>query len=350
MRHVFWLIALAACGDPVSETGEPGETNASSAVSGEAEDTAVDTASSTTESTTYTTPDVDTDGDGVLDGDDNCPEVYNPNQENMDGDVFGDACDLDRDGDAIPDDHDLFPVDSTRPGRADGESIYAHTSTDLYAMDPLANGLAHVGRLRQEFGSNLNEVTDLAINRHGVVYAMTFWTLYICSGRDAVCWSLGDVPGDSNGLTFVPAGTVDPVDDALIVIGQDGTWRQLHVDLVSGSVTSNALGNYGGQIYSSGDAFAMEDWGTWATVDDGSDSGPDTLVAVDPVTGAATVEIADLAPYARTYGLAGMFGRFYAFDESGDILQIDESGVIEDIIETPYAWWGAGVITVEPPP
>lgn len=35
----------------------------------------------------------DTDGDGICDDTDNCPTVYNPNQSNIDGDAFGDACD-----------------------------------------------------------------------------------------------------------------------------------------------------------------------------------------------------------------------------------------------------------------
>jgi|JI10StandDraft_1071094.scaffolds.fasta_scaffold117627_2 hypothetical protein len=35
----------------------------------------------------------DGDGDGVPDGDDNCPDVSNPNQEDRDGDHLGDVCD-----------------------------------------------------------------------------------------------------------------------------------------------------------------------------------------------------------------------------------------------------------------
>ena len=35
----------------------------------------------------------DQDGDGVLDGEDNCPEVNNPDQEDTDGDGIGDVCD-----------------------------------------------------------------------------------------------------------------------------------------------------------------------------------------------------------------------------------------------------------------
>jgi hypothetical protein len=49
----------------------------------------------------------DTDGDGVGDQIDNCPSVVNPLQENTDGDLLGDACDSDIDGDGV-----LNPTDN----------------------------------------------------------------------------------------------------------------------------------------------------------------------------------------------------------------------------------------------
>lgn len=54
---------------------------------------------------------VDSDDDGVADPLDNCPQVANPNQTNLDEDRSGDACDPDIDGDNWSNDLDCAPRD-----------------------------------------------------------------------------------------------------------------------------------------------------------------------------------------------------------------------------------------------
>jgi len=72
---------------------------------------------------------LDADGDGVLDGDDNCPDVANPDQANFDGDGLGDACDScpvdfnnDSDGDGSCDSADLCIGDDAS-GDADADGL-----------------------------------------------------------------------------------------------------------------------------------------------------------------------------------------------------------------------------------
>ncbi len=54
--------------------------------------------------------DPDDDNDGDLDDDDNCPLVYNPEQEDADRNGVGDACEGDADGDGITDANDNCPT------------------------------------------------------------------------------------------------------------------------------------------------------------------------------------------------------------------------------------------------
>ena len=60
------------------------------------------------------TKNIDGDGDGVMDDEDNCPNVANEDQTDTDSDGEGDACDSDDDDDGVADADDAYPLDATR--------------------------------------------------------------------------------------------------------------------------------------------------------------------------------------------------------------------------------------------
>ena len=124
-----------------------------------------------------TPPPIDTDGDGFTDDIDNCFDTPNPDQADLDGDLQGDACDLDLDGDFIPDHADLFPTDATRPGRAAPDSAYAHTEDTLYRFDVATFAIQNIGIPNVDGGT----LTDVAIDRFGVLYAITFENLAVAN-------------------------------------------------------------------------------------------------------------------------------------------------------------------------
>ncbi len=75
----------------------------------------------------------DCDGDGIVAGDDNCPDIFNADQANADGDAHGDVCDnciddandnqADGDGDTVGDACDNCPtIDNVDQANADGDA------------------------------------------------------------------------------------------------------------------------------------------------------------------------------------------------------------------------------------
>ncbi len=91
----------------------------------------------------------DIDGDGIADDDDNCPTIYNPNQENSDTDSLGDSCDncpyhynpdqINNDGDMYGDSCDNCPeIANADQTDTDGDGIGDECdicATPLYSDD-----------------------------------------------------------------------------------------------------------------------------------------------------------------------------------------------------------------------
>ncbi|MFC1929211.1 thrombospondin type 3 repeat-containing protein, partial [Chloroflexota bacterium] len=80
----------------------------------------------------------DTDGDGVLDCDDNCPDDANLGQEDSDGDGVGNACDNDKDGDSVVNADDNCPdLDNPDQLDTDGDGVGdACDTAQCFFLDP----------------------------------------------------------------------------------------------------------------------------------------------------------------------------------------------------------------------
>ncbi|MEZ4315884.1 MAG: thrombospondin type 3 repeat-containing protein [Myxococcota bacterium] len=315
MRHLPLFVVLAACKGPTAPFP--------------------DTDTDVVEETDVPPP-ADTDGDGLTDDIDNCRQDANADQADLDLDGYGDACDVDVDGDQIPDEFDLFPLDPNRPGTALDDTAYAHTATQLFSFGVDSHIVTPIGTPNVDAGI----LTDIAIDRYGVLYAITFDDLYVCHPQTAECWFLGALPSSSNGLSFLPQGTLLADRDALVGIAQDGTWSLLTV--TGATVQTSTVGGYGGTWESSGDVFSVLGTGTFAAIDQGGDV---VIAEVDPTNGALIRQVVQV-PYGEIYGIAGWDGVIFAFDASGDILTIDpDTGAWSVLTTYAAAWYGAGVRT-----
>jgi hypothetical protein len=154
----------------------------------------------------------DADGDGLRSCADNCPNVSNPSQADLDGDTVGDACDPDIDGDGVPNGLDCAPMD---PGVGQGPAevvpiaINKPTSTTFQiAWSALAGATAYdvvrgtVTQLRTS--GNTGGATGMSCSQAGTTYsdtkpipAGTTW-YFLVRGRAGAC--LGTYGADSAGV------------------------------------------------------------------------------------------------------------------------------------------------------
>ena len=221
--------------------------------------------------------------------------------------------------------------------------VFAHSSDTLYRLDK--NGFVKIGYFT--FDKNAGTMTDIAIDKLGTLYGVTFDDLFTCESKTAKCKWIASLPESFNGLTFVPKGTVDPNDEALIGIANSGAWN--HITVKGSTATVTKLGAYNGYT-SSGDAFSVESIGTFATVKSSSSfGGSDTLVQVDPATGSITKVIGDTG-VSDLWGFAWFGGKFYGFSDDTNVYEIDTTNAKAKIatgfkIPSGVAWYGAGVST-----
>jgi len=292
-------------------------------------------------------------GNGV---DDNCDGQID---EKLDYEICGNGLDddcngkiddgiycTDSDDDGIPDADDPFPNDKNLPGKAEGNKVYAHTAGALFTMGVTAPyDIVSIGAFK--YDKFAGSMTDVALDRWGVLYGITFGDLFVCNPANAQCYHLASIPQSANGLTFLPPGTLDPNDDTLVAIAISGAWYK--VTLLGNQAQFSQMGQYGPGYGSAGDVFSIQGVGTYgATTKSGVNTG-NVIVEANPLNGNVVKDLATLTGYTTIYGLAGWQGKIFAFNSNGAVVLIDPDDNSFSLIKsTPHSWWGAGVYTVLP--
>ncbi|MEZ4382973.1 MAG: MopE-related protein [Nannocystaceae bacterium] len=289
---------------------------------------------------------VDDDCDGEVDEAADVEICDNGIDDDCNGEVDDGIYCTDSDNDGIPDADDPFPDDDMLPGQANGNLVYAHTSSRLYTMDVNTYEIVQIGNFT--YNQSPGSVTDIALDRWGVLYAITFNDLFVCNPNDAKCYYLADLPGGStNGLTMIPPGVLDPNDDTLVAIANSGSWHK--VTLIGNQAMFTQIGSYGNGYSSSGDVFSISGVGTYGATDKQGVPGADVIVEANPMNGNVVSDIATLQGYSGIYGLAGWEGKIFAFNSSGQVILVDPNdGTYEVVAMTGNSWWGAGVYSVLP--
>ena len=158
--------------------------------------------------------------------------------------------------------------------------------------------------------------------------------------------SYGDYP---NSLSFVPKGTLDSTQEALVGY-LDATY--VRINPTTGAVTTVGTDVLPDGLQSSGDIVSVIDGPTYLTVKGGTCDTFDCVVEVDPATGAAVGNLGSCG-YGSVFGVAFWAGKLYGFTSTGDIFEFfkeDDGSISTNPIPASVdQFYGAGSTTAAPP-
>jgi len=221
--------------------------------------------------------------------------------------------------------------------------VYAHTSSQLYRVDPDTLGVQLVGAFTFGGGGS-DQITDLAIDKTGLMIGISFTSVYRIDPSTAACTRLSqDLTGTFNGLSFVPASEIGQTGADILVATRNSNGVVSRVDPMTGQTSQ--IGNMG-SFSSSGDLVSIAGFGTVQTADNGTS--PDRLVRLAPSTFAATA-IGNTIGFGDIWGIAYWKNKIFGVTEAGEFITIDPSTGAGTLVQgNGPRWWGAAVTTLAP--
>lgn len=235
-------------------------------------------------------------------------------------------------------------ADNTPPSDASVMTfVYAHTSSQLYKVDPDSLAVMPVGNFTFAGGGS-DQITDIAIDKTGLMIGISFTSVYRIDPATAACTRLSqDLAASFNGLSFVPASELGQSGPDVLVATRNASGVVSRIDPMTGQVTQ--VGNMG-NFSSSGDLVSVAGFGTMQTADNGAS--PDRLVRLAPNTFAAT-PIGTNIGYGDIWGIAYWKDKIFGFTEAGQFITIDPATGAGTLVQgNGPRWWGAAVTTLAP--
>lgn len=230
---------------------------------------------------------------------------------------------------------DAGPIDAgSMQGIAKTDLIYVNDERYLYTFSPSTNALARIKEI------SCSPATDIAIDRNGVGFVISNDVLYRIDLQTGVCSEPRMVPERLVALQFLPAGVVNPTEEGLIGYGDTSYWQ---FDPRTGTPLRLGRSALGPSLAVSGDLTALNDGGTFLTVNGGSCA--DCLLAITPQTGAVERNFGAMG-IRSVWGMATWDDRIFGFTSEGGAFQIDFTpggGVSSRLISSfsPLSFWGA---------
>lgn len=242
--------------------------------------------------------------------------------------------------------------------------VYVHTGRTLFLFEPFGKTLTKIGNFSCLSDAQFSEVGDIAVNRDGEIYGTTLDDNFIkIDPLTASCTNIASATGADgypNSLSFVPRGTLDPANDALVGYFGD---QYVRIDVATGKLTNigKLNPNDASTTYeSSGDIVSVGADRTYLsakTLRSGvAVDGGDVLVRFDPKTGQRLQVSTGTTNRVDIWGMGYWAGTAYGFTAKGEAIAIDPQTGSATVIpldaggarSNQGVFYGAGSTTVAP--